>query len=143
MHTYIPSFLNFLPIQVTTTLSRAPCAIELVLIVTYFIHSSVSVSIPNSQCIPLYPLWNQYICSLHLCLYFCFGNKIIYTFFLNSTCISQYMIFLFFLSDLLHSMIVSRFIHISANDMILFIFMAEEYSIVSMCYIFGLPWYLV
>ena len=96
MHTYIPSFLNFLPIQVTTTLSRVPCAIELVLIVTYFIQSSVSVSSPNSQCIPLPPLWNQYICSLHLCLYLCFGNKIIYNFFLNSTCVSQYRIFLFF-----------------------------------------------
>ena len=77
MHTYIPPFLNFLPTQVTTTLSRVPCATELVLIVTYFIHSSVSVSIPNSQCIPLSLLWNQYICSLHLCLYFCFANKII------------------------------------------------------------------
>ena len=29
--------------------------------------------------------WYLYICFLHLCLYFCFANKFIYTIFLDST----------------------------------------------------------
>ena len=43
------------------------------------------------------------------------------------------MIFVF---DLLHSMTTSRSIHVAANDIILFFFMAEQYSIVYMYYIF-------
>ena len=43
------------------------------------------------------------------------------------------MIFVF---DLLHSMTISRSIHVAANDIILFFFMAEQYSIVYMYYIF-------
>ena len=52
----------------------------------YFIHSinSVYKSIPISEFIPtLLPLWYPCICSLHLCLYFCFANKIIYDIFLG------------------------------------------------------------
>ena len=52
-------------------------------LVIYFIHS-IYMSIPVSRFIsppPLSPPWCPYICSLHLCLYFCFANKIIYTFF--------------------------------------------------------------
>ena len=40
------------------------------------------MSIPISQFIPLphlSPPWCPYVCSLPLCLYFCFANKIIYT----------------------------------------------------------------
>ena len=46
------------------------------------------MSIPISQFIPPPPLpsWCPYICSLHLCLYFCFASKIIYTIFLDSIC---------------------------------------------------------
>ena len=54
-------------------------------LVVYFIHSinSVYTSIPTSQFhpphlpFPTYP----YICSLRLCLYFCFANNVIYTMF--------------------------------------------------------------
>ena len=39
---------------------------------------------PNSSH-PLAPLWYPCTCSLHLCLYFCFTKKIIYTIFLDFT----------------------------------------------------------
>ena len=62
-------------------LSRAPCAVQSVLI-SHFIHSSsVHMSIPVSQSIPT--PWRPYICSLHLCLYYCFVSKIIYTIILD------------------------------------------------------------
>ena len=44
-------------------------------------------SIPNLSQLPL-PSCCPYICSLHLCLYFCFANKTIYTTFLDFTYIS-------------------------------------------------------
>ena len=59
--------------------------------------------------LPIYPtpsflLWCPYVCSLHLCLYLCFSDKIIYTIFLDSTYTCEYAIFFFFsLSDLFHS----------------------------------------
>ena len=34
---------------------------------------------------PLFPPWYPYICSLRLCLSFCFANKFIYIIFLDST----------------------------------------------------------
>ena len=47
----------------------------------YFTHSinSVYVSTPISQFLPshLFPAWYPYVCSLYLCLYFCFGNNVI------------------------------------------------------------------
>ena len=54
-------------------------------LLTYFIHSSVYMSTPISQFIPpLFPPWYSYACTLQLCLYFCFANKLIYTIFLDS-----------------------------------------------------------
>ena len=66
-------------------LSRVPCAIQFSLII-YFIHNinSVYMSISISQFIPpppCFPPQYPYVCSLCLCLYFCFVNKIIYTIF--------------------------------------------------------------
>ena len=52
------------------------------LLVIYFIHVSVYMSIPISQFIPplpAFPPWCPYICSLHLCLYFCLANRFICT----------------------------------------------------------------
>ena len=73
------------------------------LLVIYFIHISVYMSIPISQFIPppTFPPWCPYVCSLHLCLYFCLANRFICTVFLDST---YALIYDFFsLSDLLHS----------------------------------------
>ena len=57
-------------------------------LVFYFIHriNSVYKSLPIFQFIPSpFPPWYPYVCSLCLCLYFCFANKFICTIFLNST----------------------------------------------------------
>ena len=54
--------------------------------VCVYIYIYMYVSVPNSQFLPsLFPPQYPYICSLCLCLYFCFANKIIYTVFLDST----------------------------------------------------------
>ena len=62
------------------------------LLVIYFIHISVYMSIPISQFIPpppptpaAFPPWCPYVCSLHLCLYFCLASRFICTIFLGST----------------------------------------------------------
>ena len=62
------------------------------LLVIYFIHISVYMSIPISQFIPppphphpIFPTWCPYICPLRLCLYFCLANGFICTIFLDST----------------------------------------------------------
>ena len=67
--------------------SRVPCAIPWFIFVIYSINkiNSEYVSILTSHSSSL-PLWYSYICSLRLYLYFFFANKIIYTIFLDSTC---------------------------------------------------------
>ena len=64
---------------------------------------NVYMSIPISQFLPLPYPWYPYICSLCLCLYFCFVNKTVYSIFffrfqiyalIYNTCFS--------LSDLFH-----------------------------------------
>ena len=61
------------------------------LLVIHFVHISVYMSIPISQFItpppppPLSPPWRPYVCSLHLCLYFCPANWFICTIFLGAT----------------------------------------------------------
>ena len=61
-------------------------------LIIHFIHISVYVSIPISQFITpppsppaAFPPWCPYVCSLHLCLYFCPANQFICTIFLGST----------------------------------------------------------
>ena len=58
------------------------------LLVIYFIHISVYMSIPISQFIPpppprhpVFPPWCPYVCSLHLCLYFCLAENWVFCFF--------------------------------------------------------------
>ena len=62
------------------------------------------MSIPISQFIP-HPLppWYPYVCSLHLCLYFCFANKIIYIFCFRFLICALINDICFSFSDLLHS----------------------------------------
>ena len=55
-------------------------------LVTCFIYSGVYVSIPVSRFNPPSPTpWCPYVCSLYLCLYFCFANRFICTISLDST----------------------------------------------------------
>ena len=77
-------FLDFLPIQVTTEhCVEFPVLDSWFSLVIYFICSinNVYVSVPISQLLPshLFSLWYPQVCSLCLCLYFCFVNKILYT----------------------------------------------------------------
>ena len=64
-------------------LSRVPCALQKVLISYLFIHNSVYLSISISQFIIPFPVpsWYPHVCSLCLCLYFCFADKFTYTIF--------------------------------------------------------------
>ena len=63
------------------------------------------MSIPISQFIPPphFPPRYPYVCSLHLCLYFCFVNKIVYASFFRFHIYALIYDICFSLSDLLHS----------------------------------------
>ena len=80
----IPSFLDFLPIQVTTKhWVEFPVTHSGFSLAICFICSSAHMSVPISQVIPPmhFPCWCACVCSLHLCLYFCFVNRFICTIF--------------------------------------------------------------
>ena len=67
-------------------LSRVPCTVCYTeccheLSISHMV-STVYMWVPVS---PHFPPEYPYICSSHLCLYFCFANKIIYTIFIDST----------------------------------------------------------
>ena len=104
MYSYILSFLDFLPISVTTEhWVQFPELYSRLSFVIYFIHS-MYMSVPTSQFIPSsFPPWYLCFCSLHLCHYFCFINKIIYTnsFKLHIYALIYDICFPFF--DLIHS----------------------------------------
>ena len=119
--------LDFLPMQVTTTHQvEFPVLYSMFSLVTYFMCSINSVYMcqyksPNSTHLP-FPPWHLYICSLHLHLYIWFANKIICTIFLDSKYLCTYMCYLFFSFWLISLCIItlSRFIHVSTNNPILF-----------------------
>ena len=98
-----PPFWTSLSSGHCRALSSVPCAPWWVLMI-HFIDSSVHMPIPVAQFLPPSPLppWDSHICSLHLCLWFCFADKIICTSFLDSTCMLACNIS-FPLSDLLLS----------------------------------------
>ena len=95
--TYMPSFLDFLPIQFTTLqLSSVSCTIQYILISYQFytqyrqyICVNPNLPVPLSLLSPLYP----FICSLKLGLFFCFANRIIYTIFLDAYCYIHSLVF--------------------------------------------------
>ena len=63
-------------------LSRVPWAIQQVLI-SYLFYTQYQQCIYDNPNLPVHPTspfppWYPYVCSLHLCLYFCFVNKIEY-----------------------------------------------------------------
>ena len=64
-------------------LSRARWATQSVFTSYLFYTSYCTYVNPNLQIhsTPFFPPWQPYICSLCLCLYFCFSNKFIYTIF--------------------------------------------------------------
>ena len=99
------------------------------------IYISVCMLIPNSQFIPplFFPFGTHkfifYVCE------FISGNKIILSFFKDSTYKRYPMIFVFVWFTSL-SVILSGSIHVAANGIIRIIFMAEEYCTVYMYHIF-------
>ena len=82
-------------------------------LVIYFIYSInrvyVLISISHSSRPYCFPPWYPNICSLLLHLYCCLANKIIYTIFLDSTYMHEYMIF-GFLSHLGHHRALCRLV---------------------------------
>ena len=125
MFTCISSFFNFLPSQLTTE-----HWVELPVIHSRFtnylfhkcykqcIHANVNPPINPTYS---FPPWYLYICSLHLCLYFLFADKIIYTTFLDFT----YNVLIRYFSLTSVCMTVSRYIHVSASGTISLLFMAN------------------
>ena len=90
----------------------------------YFTCGSVYVSMPLSHFVPAYP--SPSLCpqvhSLGLCLYSCSAPRFFRTFFRFRIYVLAYGICF---SDLLHSVWQSWSIHLTANNSISFIFMAE------------------
>ena len=80
-YTYTPSFLDFLPIWVTTEYwIEFPELYSRFSLVIYFIHriyicQQLILPFPRPRC--------SYVCSAPLCLSLCFGDKIIYAIFLD------------------------------------------------------------
>ena len=67
-------------------LSRVPCAIQVgshQLSILYIVEYICQSQSPNSS--HPFPSLYPYVCSLYLCLYFCFANKFICISFLDST----------------------------------------------------------
>ena len=89
-------------------LSRVPHAIQQVLI-SYLFYTQYQQCIYVNPNLPIHPTlpftpWYPYICSLRLCLYFFFVNKIVYTNFFRFYIYALIYGICFSLSDLLHSL---------------------------------------
>ena len=94
LHTQPTPFWISFPFRSPCALSRVPWVIQQVLLSYLFYMQYKQCRHVNSSfpvhC-PFLP-WYPYICSLCLCLYFCFAKKFIYMIFLDFT----YMQYLFF-----------------------------------------------
>ena len=138
----LPPTLSIPPLQVDikhrADLPVLCCCFPLAI---YFTFGSVYMSVLLSHFIPAspYPLCPQ-VRSLHLRLYSCPATRFMSTvffFFFQITCMCisiQYFFFSFWLTSL--CMTDSRSIHLITRNSILFLFMAEQYSIVYMYHIF-------
>ena len=121
-----PLSLYFLPIEVTTVhWLELPVLYSTFSLVICIIQSSVNMSSPISQFI-LFPLppFGVHTFIIYICVYISalqIGSSVPF-FQIPHICVNiQYLFFPF----LLHSMTVSRSIHVSANCTISFLFMAE------------------
>ena len=108
------------------------------LLLIYFIHSSLCLFILYPYLAPspfLTPPVTTSLFSISVNLFLFVSKFICIIIFLDSTYKWYHMIFVFaWLTS--HNMIISRSIHIAANGIISFFFMAEWYSIVYVYYIF-------
>ena len=107
LYIYIyPLFFGFLShLGHHRALSRVPCAIPSHYLPILYIASIVYIcqSPSPSSSHPSLPPWYPYVCSLCLCLYFCFANKTIYTISFRFHIYALVYDICFSLSDLLHS----------------------------------------
>ena len=101
------SFLNFFPLQVTTEQwAELPVLVSCLSYASYQQLYMCPSKPPKSSPPISSPAGCLYVCSLRLCLYFCFANKIVCTVFLDSIFMLIYDIFFFWL--ILLCMTVSR-----------------------------------
>ena len=109
LYVYIyPFFLGF-PSHLGhhRVLSRVPCAIQQVLI-SYLFYTQCQQCIYVNPKLPIHPPPCPFclgidVWSLHLCLSFCFVNKIVYTSFFRFYIYALIYVICFSLSELLHS----------------------------------------
>ena len=101
MHTHIyPLFMIFFPFRSPqnteeSSLGYTVCSHQLsILSIVSIMYMSQSQSPNSSHPSTFSPLLSN-VCSLCVCLYFCFAYKIIYTFFLDPTQMHSYIIFVF------------------------------------------------
>ena len=130
---HLPTILTIPPLQVDTK-HRAdlPVLPGCFPIAIYFTFGSVHMSMPLSHFIPAYPSHSPcpQVHSLHLCLYCCHASRFIRTIFLFFFRFHIYVLpynICFSLSVLLHSVCMtnSRSNHLTTNNSISFLFMAE------------------
>ena len=74
--------LSFYCTVTWSSLCHTACS-HLLSILYILVYTCQSQSLNSSQ--SPFPPWCPYVCSLHLCLYFCLANKFICTIFLDST----------------------------------------------------------
>ena len=116
-------------------LSRVPCALQFIPFSGLFIHSGVHMSAPVSQFIPSPSPLGNWKLVFYTYDYFCFANKFVCIIFQDSRYKWHYMIFVFlFLTSL--CMTLCRSIHVVANGINPFLFVAESCSTVYMYHIF-------
>ena len=124
LYVYIDPLLLEPPLGHHRAPNWAPCAIRNFPLAVYFTHSIVYMSIQLLIYHPL-PSLCSHICSPCLCLYSCPANSSFLPFFyIPYICINiQYLFFSFWLNSV--CMTDSRFIHITTNDSVPFLFMAN------------------
>ena len=118
------------PLGVTKHVADLPVLCSCFPLAIYFTFGSVYMSMPLSHFVPAYlsPSPCPQVHSLHLCLYSCPAPRFFRTFFFF-----RFHIYVlaygicFSLSDLLHSEVMTdyRSIHLTTNNSISFLFMAE------------------
>ena len=120
MNTYIPSFLDFLLIQVTTEhRTEFPVPRSGFSWVIYFIHriNNIYMSTQSPSSFPLPQPRCLYVCTLHLRIYFCFANRFNCTIFLDSTYMHYYLIYFFLTQENLRLAILLEF-HVGRHGLL-------------------------
>ena len=135
MYTYITSFWISFPSITTEQGIEFPVLYSSFSLVAYFIHSSgVYQSISQFIPPPHPPLVSMFVLYVHVSISAFQIRSSLAFFQIPHICVNiQYLLFSFWLTSL--SMTIFRHIHVSANDAVSFLFMAEQYSVVNIYHI--------